>query len=95
LCHPLLNGRSGPLHRTVHRSGRGVEDPGDFGGGEPEHVTKDQHRALGARQVLQGGNEGQLDALPAQVRRRGVGLVVRGLVVRPWLQPDRTGHRLP
>jgi hypothetical protein len=93
--HPLGHRRPGPLHRAVHRRGRGVEDPGDLGGGEPEHFPEEQHRALGARQVLQRRNECQLDALPAQVRRLRLGLVVCGQIVGPRLEPDRTGHRLP
>jgi hypothetical protein len=49
---------------AVDRGDGGVEQAGDLLGRPGEHVTQDQHRALGARQQLERGDEGQRDALP-------------------------------
>jgi hypothetical protein len=90
--HPLHDRLPGALQRAVH-GGRGrVEDARDLGGGELQHLTQDQNRPLGAREVLQRRDEGQLDAFPAQVAR--LRIAAAGLVVHPRLEPDGAGHRL-
>ena len=42
---------------------------GDLGGREAEHLEQQQRRPLVARQVLQGGDEGELDGLALLVAR--------------------------
>jgi hypothetical protein len=86
--------RSGPawasveraLERAVDGGGGRVELLRDLAGREAEDIAQDQHRALRGHEVLQGGDERQLDALAflvACLRRQWVGL-----------QPQRLAKRL-
>ena len=59
---PLLDRRVRALQRAVHRRGRRVERRGDLARGEPEHVTQEQHCPLARRQVLERGDERELDS---------------------------------
>ena len=54
---------AGALQRAVHRDHRGVEQLGHLGGLPAQHLAQDQHRPLPGRQVLQGRDEGQPDAV--------------------------------
>jgi hypothetical protein len=71
---------AGPLQRAVDRGDAGAEQVGDLLGGPGEHVTQDQHGPLGAGQQLQGGDEGQGDALAPVHDGGGVGVGVGELV---------------
>ena len=53
-------------------------------GREVEHLAQDQHRALVGRQVLQRGDERQLDALAQLVARLGAG--------EPVVEPGSSGY---
>jgi hypothetical protein len=55
------------LKQAVHGRRRRVQRLGDLGAGEPEHVAQDQRRPLAGRQVLQRGDERQLDRFPLLV----------------------------
>jgi hypothetical protein len=71
---PLVRGLTGALQEAVDGGGGGVERRGDLGRCEPEHVAEQEHRPLAARQVLEGGDEGEFDALAplvAGLRRSG------------------------
>ena len=59
-------------------------------GGEAEHLAEDQRRALAWRQVLERGDEGELDALALLVARLGrrVAVLHAELLVRVGLDPD-------
>ena len=61
---------------------------------KPEHLAQDERRPLVRRQVLEGGDEGELDALADLVAglRRRVGLLRRELIVRIGLEPDGLAH---
>ena len=61
----------GALQGAGDRGRRGVERLGDLGGREAEHVAQDQHRALARGQVLERGDERELDALALLVARLG------------------------
>ena len=54
---------AGALQRAVHRCGRGLQRLRDLARREAEHLAQDQRGALVGRQVLQRGDERQLDAL--------------------------------
>ena len=73
LGHPLVDRLVRALERAVDRGGRRVERVGDLGAREAEDVAQDQHRALPRRQVLQRGDERELDALALLVARLGPG----------------------
>jgi hypothetical protein len=62
--HPAL-GQRGPrsLERAVHGRDGGVEQLGDLRGLPTQHLAQDQHGPLPRREVLEGGDEGELDAL--------------------------------
>ena len=62
-CSALLTAAS-----VVSSASRGL------GGGEAEDLAQDQHRALGGGQVLERGDERQLDALALLVAELGVGV---------------------
>ena len=64
-------GRAGPLQGAGHRGDRGVELKRGLGGGEAEHVTENEHRALQRRQFLEQDHERDLDALPLLVAGLG------------------------
>ena len=68
----------------------------DLLGREAEHLAQDQHGALGRRQVLEGDDEGQLDALALLVAgvRGGEPVLDAELLVRVGLDPDRLDQRL-
>jgi hypothetical protein len=75
------------MSRAVDGGGRRVELLGDLAGREAEDIAQDQHGALRGDEVLQCGDERQLDALAflvACLRRQWVGL-----------QPERLAERLP
>ena len=55
--------RPRPLQGAVDRGDGRVEQLGDLGRGPAEHVAQDQDRPLAAGQVLDRGQEGELDAL--------------------------------
>ncbi len=69
---------------------------GDLLGREAEHLAQDQHRALGGRQVLERGDERELDALAPLVAGLGRGEAVLDAqdLVRVGLDPDRLDERL-
>ena len=50
------------LQGAVDRRGRRLHHGGDLGGREAEHVEQEECCSLIAGQVLQGGDEGQLDS---------------------------------
>src|SRR5262249_22978428 len=60
---PLVRGLTGALQEAVDGGGGGAERRGDLGWCEPENVAEQEDRSLAARQVLEGGDEGQFDAL--------------------------------
>ena len=62
--------RAGALQGALDRGLAGVEQLGDLGGAEAEHVAEHQGRALAGRQVLEGDDERELDRLPGLVARR-------------------------
>jgi hypothetical protein len=59
---------------------RGLERLGDLAGRESEDLAQNEHRALARGQVLERGDERQLDALA---------LLVGDVCVRIGLDPDR------
>ena len=78
------------------RGGRRLERVGRPRGPEkPEHVAQDQHGALARRQVLQRGDERQLDALALLVARLGPGDAVAEAqaLVGVGLDPHRFDER--
>ncbi len=60
-----------PLERAVDRRGRRLERRRHLGAGQAEHVAQDQHRALAHRQLLERGDERELDALALLVAGLG------------------------
>jgi hypothetical protein len=64
--------RAGPLQGAVRRGDGGVEQLGDLGGGEGEHVAEDQHGPLPRRQLLQGGDEREPDRVALRGHLGGV-----------------------
>ena len=90
----LAERRAGALQGALGGGLAGVEQVGDLGGAEAEHVGEHQRRALARREVLERGDERQLDRLPGLVARRRAGGAVRDVVeqhVGVWLEPDRLG----
>jgi len=89
---PDLQGRPGALQGALDRGFRGVEHAGCFSGRVAEHVAEHQDGTLARRQVLQGGDERQLDRLLGVVAGlrpgRGVGYPVEQHV-GVGLDPDR------
>jgi hypothetical protein len=84
--------RPGPDERAVDgRRGR-VEDAGDLGRREAEHVPQHQDRSLLGRQVLQASHERQRDGLPRVIPRLGAGGRVVEQHVRERLEPPRVGQ---
>ncbi len=78
--------RARALKRAVDGGGGRAELLGDLAGREAEDIAQDQHGALRGDEVLQRGDERQLDALAflvAGLRRQWVGL-----------QPQRLAERL-
>ena len=69
LGQPLVERLAGALQRAVDRGDRRVERLGDLACREAEHVAQDQHRALARRELLERGDERQLDALALLVAR--------------------------
>src|SRR4029077_16406035 len=60
---PGLQSRPGALQGAFDRGFCGAEHVGCFGGAVTEHIAEHQDGALAGRQVLQGGDERQLDRL--------------------------------
>ena len=92
---PLVDRPARALQRAVHRRDRQLEQRGGLGGGEPEHLAQDQHRALARRQMLERRDERELEALPqlvAGLRSSGpVGHAELPIGIR--LDPHRLGER--
>ncbi len=92
---PGLQGGAGALQGALDRGFGGLEHDGGFGGRVAEHVAEHQDGPLAGRQVLQGGDERQLDGLLGVVAGfrpgRGVGQAVEQHV-GVGLDPDRVGH---
>ena len=63
----------GALQGAVDRGGRRLERLGDLAGLPAQHVTQDQHCALPRGQVLEGGDEGEPDAVARGDHGGGVG----------------------
>ena len=100
--------RARALQRAVHRGRSSSSVSATSPRREAEHLAQDQHGALARRQVLERGDERQLDALALLVARLGRRLAVADAValVRVRLQPDgstsgvarpvaRAGRRAP
>ena len=68
---PRLGGLAGALRGAGDRGRGGVERGGYFPGRESEHFAEDEGRALPRGQMLQRGDEGQLDRLALFVARLG------------------------
>ena len=68
----LVDGLVRALERAVDRGGRRLQRLGDLGAREAEHLAEDQHRALARGQVLERGDERELDALALLVGEAGV-----------------------
>src|SRR5262249_59102536 len=66
---PLVRRLTGALQEAVDGGGGGVERRGDLGRFEPEHVAEQEDSSLAARQVLEGSDEGEFDALTPLVAR--------------------------
>ena len=96
LGNALLDRRPRALQRAVHRGDRRLERLGDLLRREAEHLAQDQHGALGGRQVLERGDEGQLHALAALVAggRSGEAVLDAQDLVRIGLDPHRLDERL-
>ena len=96
LGQALVDGLVGALQGAVDRGGRCLEYLGGFARRETEHVTEDQHRPLSRRQVLQRGDEGELDALAQLIARvgRGVPVPQPEPLVGDRLDPHRLDQRL-
>jgi hypothetical protein len=90
-----LHGRAGALERAVDRGDGGLEHLGDLPRRVAEHLAQEQHGALGGGQVLDGGDEGELDALALLVARVGCRKAVAEphRLVRVGLDPHRLGER--
>jgi hypothetical protein len=90
-----LGGRVGALQGAVDRGRGGVQRCGHFPGRKAEHVAEDEDRALPRGQMLQRGDEGQLDRLALFVARLGRGIPARKpeLPVGVGLDPHRLGQR--
>ena len=71
-------------------------DLGGLLGGEAEHLAQDQHGALVGRQVLERGDERQLDALALLVAGLGAGepVLEPEVLVGVGLDPHRLDQRL-
>ena len=80
----LADRRPRPLQRAVGRGDGGLEHLRGLRGRELEHVAQQQDGALVGRQVLERGDERQLDAVADRVG-----------VLRQRLQPHRAGHISP
>jgi hypothetical protein len=97
MCRQMfLQRHPGPLHGAGDRRHAGVEQPRDFLGRPAEHVAQDQRRPLPGREVLDRGQERQLDRLPGDHRRIRLRLAGRGRLdhpVRKGLQPGDVGTR--
>jgi hypothetical protein len=65
-------GGPGPLEHAVHRGHAGAEQLGHLAGLPAQDLPQDEHRPLAGGQVLEGGDEGQADAL---ARRRHLGRI--------------------
>jgi hypothetical protein len=79
--------RAGALQDAVDRGGGGVEQLGDLGRPPLQDVPQDQDGALPGRQVLQGGDQRQPDALPPGDDRGGIGPLGADQGVGDGLQP--------
>ena len=95
LGQPLVDRLVRSLQRAVDGDRGRLEHLGGLPGREAEHVAEDQHGALPRGQVLERGDEGELDcsraarsARPGRPRPR-----VRARV-RVGLEPDRLAQRL-
>src|SRR4029450_8111424 len=60
---PSLDRPAGPKERPVDACHRGLERLRGLLGGETEDVAEDQHGSLASGQVVQGGDDGQLELL--------------------------------
>ena len=96
LGEPLVDGLVRALQGAVDRRRRRLERVGDLAAREAEHVAQDQHGALARRQVLERGDERELDALALLVASLGRGEAVLEAepLVRVRLDPDRLDERL-
>jgi hypothetical protein len=68
---PAVHTSAGALQRAVDGRGGGAEQRRRVPGREAEHIPHQQHRPLVRRQVLQRGDERQLDALVLVVAASG------------------------
>lgn len=62
-------------------------------GAEAEHVDEQQRRTLVARQVLKGGNEGELHGFPLFVAGMRSGRPIGQIRIRVGAQPGDIGQR--
>ena len=96
LCgQSLVGGLVRALERGVDRGGGHLERLGYLFCGEPEHVSKDQDPALPGRDVLQGCDERELDALALLIAGVGGGERVLEFDAPVWvgLDPDGLDER--
>jgi hypothetical protein len=85
-CH-LLELSSSPLQGAVDRGGRGVKQAGDLSRPPCQHVAQDQHGPLPWGEVLEGGNQGQPQALSCLHDGGGVGRPLSQQAVGDGLEP--------
>lgn len=83
-------GRAGALQGTRHRLLSRIEDLGNLGRAEPEHIAQYHHDPLAGRQKLQSGDKGQRDRLTRLETNLGSGFALAPAMrqcVGIWLQP--------
>ena len=95
-----LERRPRPLQRAVDGRHGGAQQLGDLVGPPAQDLAEDQHGPLAGRQVLQGADERQLDALPGDGHLAGVAVVGEDPTGGDRLDPrglgqDRPGRRRP
>jgi len=91
---PLLDGSAGALEGAVHRGIRRSERLGHLRGGEGEHLPQDQHGALTRWQMLERGEERELQGLALLVSGLRDGVPVRELELLVRVRIDPVIHEL-
>src|SRR5487761_1838550 len=76
---PLVDSLVSALQGAVDRHGRRFERGGGFAGREAEHVAEYQPGALPRGRVLEGRDEGELDAFELFITGLGAGRAAAGL----------------
>ena len=84
------------LERAVHRCDGRRQDVRDFTGREREHLAHDDDGSLAGREVLQRGDEGELDGFALRVAGLGACVAVLDAepLVRVRLDPHGRGKRI-